>query len=72
MRIAKTLIRQGGCPDRLMLVFAGRTCHFAVVVFFFFHVAAHISKYFFSFFDAMYICISLNYAVIKQVLSSKK
>ena len=33
----------------------------------------NISKYFFlSFFDAMYICISLNYAVIKQVLSSKQ
>ena len=36
------------------------------------HEAAHISKYFLSFFDAVYICISLNYAVIKQVLSSKQ
>ena len=29
-------------------------------------------SFFLSFFDEMYICISLNYAVIKQVLSSKQ
>ena len=31
------------------------------------HEAAHVSKYLLSFFDAMYICISLNYAVIKRL-----
>ena len=34
----------------------------------------HIFKFYFFlfFFDAVYICISLNYVVIKQVLSSKQ
>ena len=38
------------------------------------HEAAHISKFFLflSFFDAMYVCTSLNYVVIKQIHSSKK
>ena len=50
---------QTGRMSRLIRVFAGRTCHFL--------------SFFHSFFDTMYICISLNnYAVIKQVLSWKQ
>ena len=37
-----------------------------------FHIDCHAICLFVSFFDEMYILISFNYAVIKQVLSSKQ
>ena len=58
---------QTGRMPRLILVFAGRTCHFAGYVM---RRLIYQNTFFLSFF--LYICISLNYAVIKQVLSSKK